>query len=55
LQDREQHNLVYIPSQAEATREAPDDDLFDLTTRVNEFLEGEQKVICFLEILGLEG
>ena len=33
LQEQEQRNPVYIPPQAKATREAPDDDLFDLTTR----------------------
>ncbi|KAG0042929.1 hypothetical protein BGZ83_012019, partial [Gryganskiella cystojenkinii] len=47
-QEQEQRNPVYIPPQAKATREAHDDDLFDLTRRVNEFLSSDQKVLLLL-------
>ena len=48
LLEQEQRNPVYIPPQAKATREAPDDELFDLTDKVNEFLYGDQKVLLLL-------
>ena len=47
-EQEQQRNPVYIPPQAKATREAPDDELFDLTTRVNEFLSSDQKVLLLL-------
>ncbi|OAQ23208.1 hypothetical protein K457DRAFT_1868390 [Linnemannia elongata AG-77] len=41
--------LSHCTSQAKPTRESPDDDLFDLTTRVNEFLlAADSKVLLLL-------
>ena len=50
LQEQEQRHSVYIPPQAKATRESSDDDLFDLTTKVNEFVDsdGDTKVLLLL-------
>ncbi|KAF9945851.1 hypothetical protein BGZ72_000918 [Mortierella alpina] len=49
LQEQEQRRTVYIPPQAKPTRTSPDDDLFDLTIRVNEFLQGvDIKVLLLL-------
>ncbi|KAF9272232.1 hypothetical protein BGZ68_002587, partial [Mortierella alpina] len=49
LQEQEQRHAVYIPPQAKPTRTSPDDDLFDLTTKVNEFLlEIDCKVLLLL-------
>ncbi|KAG0053542.1 hypothetical protein BGZ83_000895 [Gryganskiella cystojenkinii] len=47
-QEHQQRNSYYIPPQGKATREATDSDLFDLTTKVNAFLGGEQKVLLLL-------
>jgi hypothetical protein len=44
----EQRDPMYIPPQAKATREATDDDLFDLTLMVNNFLSSDQKVLLIL-------
>ncbi|GJJ74269.1 hypothetical protein EMPS_06627 [Entomortierella parvispora] len=41
LLEQEIRHAVYIPPQAKASRESSDDDLFDLTTRVNEFITGD--------------
>ena len=50
LQEQEQRHSVYIPPQAKATRESSDDDLFDLTTKVTEFVDsdGDTKVLLLL-------
>ncbi|KAG0291932.1 hypothetical protein BGZ98_002791, partial [Dissophora globulifera] len=48
LLDQEQRSAIYIPPQAKASRERPDDELFDLTERVNEFLAGNQKVLLIM-------
>ncbi|OAQ25253.1 hypothetical protein K457DRAFT_23344, partial [Linnemannia elongata AG-77] len=49
LQEQEQRHTVYIPPEAKPTRESPDDDLFDLTTSVNEFLlAADSKVLLLL-------
>ena len=48
LLKQEHRNLVYIPPQAKGTREAPDDELFDLTEKVNEFLSSDKKVLLLL-------
>ncbi|KAG0043664.1 hypothetical protein BGZ83_011144, partial [Gryganskiella cystojenkinii] len=48
LLEQGHRNLVYIPPQAKATREAPDDELFDLTHKVNEFLSSNKKVLLVL-------
>ncbi|KAG0313758.1 hypothetical protein BGZ99_008597, partial [Dissophora globulifera] len=48
LLDQEQRNALYIPPQAKASRERPDDELFDLTSKVNEFLAGDQKVLLIM-------
>ncbi|KAG0042174.1 hypothetical protein BGZ83_000822, partial [Gryganskiella cystojenkinii] len=48
LKDHQQLNAVYIPPQAKANRDASDDDLFDLTIRVNKFLSSDQKVLLLL-------
>ncbi|KAG0195985.1 Transducin (beta)-like 1 X-linked receptor 1, partial [Mortierella sp. GBA30] len=49
IQEQEQCHAVYIPPQAKPTRESPDDDLFDLTDRVNEFLQAvDSKVLLLL-------
>ncbi|KAF9273247.1 hypothetical protein BGZ68_001677, partial [Mortierella alpina] len=49
IQEQEQRHAVYIPPQAKPTRESSDDDLFDLTTRVNEFLLAvDSKVLLLL-------
>ncbi|KAF9920601.1 hypothetical protein FBU30_009552 [Linnemannia zychae] len=39
---------LYIPPQATATRDPLDSDFFDLTTRVNEFLSSDHKVLLLL-------
>ncbi|KAI1318890.1 hypothetical protein EDD11_005524 [Mortierella claussenii] len=46
LEDRGQ--AVYIPPQAKASRQARDDDLFDLTGHVKEFLRSDQEVLLLL-------
>ncbi|KAI1313855.1 hypothetical protein EDD11_002456 [Mortierella claussenii] len=46
LQDR--GKAVYIPPQAKANRQAKDDDLFDLTDNVKDFLGSDQKVLLLL-------
>ncbi|KAI1320807.1 hypothetical protein EDD11_009764 [Mortierella claussenii] len=46
LEDRGQ--AVYIPPQAKASRQARDDDLFDLTEHVNEFLRSDQEVLLLM-------
>ncbi|KAG0249253.1 hypothetical protein BG011_009463, partial [Mortierella polycephala] len=50
LQEQEQRHSVYIPPQAKASRESSDDDLFDLTIKVNEFIsdDGDTKVLLLL-------
>ncbi|CAO3568622.1 unnamed protein product [Mortierella alpina] len=49
IQEQEQRHAVYIPPQAKPTRRSPDDDLFDLTSRVNEFLLAvDSKVLLLL-------
>jgi len=50
LQEQEQRHAVYIPPQAKVTRESSDDDLFDLTTKVNEFIasDGATKILLLL-------
>ncbi|KAG0294451.1 hypothetical protein BGZ98_001769, partial [Dissophora globulifera] len=48
LLDQEQRNAIYISPQARANRERPDDELFDLTAKVNEFLAGDQKVLLIM-------
>ncbi|KAI1290652.1 hypothetical protein EDD11_009126, partial [Mortierella claussenii] len=46
LEDR--GKAVYIPPQAKASRQATDDDLFDLTDYVKDFLRSDQKVLLLL-------
>jgi len=41
LQEQEQRHTVYIHPQAKANRESSDDNVFDLTTKVNEFITGD--------------
>ncbi|GJJ74193.1 hypothetical protein EMPS_06551 [Entomortierella parvispora] len=48
LQIQEQRHAVYIPPQAKATREAPDDNLFDMTAKVKGFLASGQKVFLIM-------
>ncbi|KAG0291040.1 hypothetical protein BGZ98_003188, partial [Dissophora globulifera] len=48
LQELEQRNAIYISPQAKANRERPDDELFDLTDKVHEFLAGNQKVLLIM-------
>ncbi|KAF9556979.1 hypothetical protein EC968_007869 [Mortierella alpina] len=49
IQEQEHRHAVYIPPQAKPTRESSDDDLFDLTTRVDEFLLAvDSKVLLLL-------
>jgi len=45
---KERINGVYIPSQAKASVQASDDDRFFLMEKVQEFLEGDQKVFLLL-------
>ncbi|KAF9353614.1 hypothetical protein BGX34_011467 [Mortierella sp. NVP85] len=44
----ERGNVVYIPPQAKASLQAPDDARFPLMGRVKEFLDSEQKVFLLL-------
>ncbi|KAI1296169.1 hypothetical protein EDD11_007532 [Mortierella claussenii] len=46
LQDRDK--AVYIPPQAKASRQARDEDLFDLSDYVKDFLRSDQKVLLLL-------
>ncbi|KAI1298869.1 hypothetical protein EDD11_006740 [Mortierella claussenii] len=46
LQDR--GKAVYIPPQAKASRQARDDNLFDLTDNVKDFLRSDQKVLLLM-------
>ncbi|KAI1295073.1 hypothetical protein EDD11_008032 [Mortierella claussenii] len=46
IQDR--GKAVYIPPQAKANRQARDDDLFDLTDYVKDFLGSDQKVLLLM-------
>ncbi|OAQ35917.1 hypothetical protein K457DRAFT_132557 [Linnemannia elongata AG-77] len=49
IQKQKQRHTVYIPPEAKPTRESPNADLFDLTTRVNEFLlAADSKVLLLL-------
>ncbi|KAG0055387.1 hypothetical protein BGZ83_008779 [Gryganskiella cystojenkinii] len=48
LREQEQPDAVYIPLQAKSSRDASDDNLFNLTDKVNEFLAGDQKVFLLL-------
>jgi len=44
----ERGNVVYIPPQAKATLNAPDESRFPLTDRVNEYLKSDQTVLLLL-------
>ena len=48
LRLKEKGNAVYIPPQAKASLQAPDDALFPLMDKVKEFLSSDQKVLLLL-------
>ncbi|KAF9560156.1 hypothetical protein EC968_006332 [Mortierella alpina] len=48
MKEQEQRHAVYIPPQAKPTRASPDDDLFDLTIRVKEFLQESDSTVLLL-------